>query len=76
LKNEKFPQGMNCSDFSMAAGLKFPPLAEKQEKLLLRFGTQCRFSQLPDRRDLPCEAEIPRKIRHGLPSPAAVLLIA
>ena len=54
---------MNSSDFSMAAGLKFPPLAEKQEKLLLRFGTQCRFSQLPDR-------------RHGLPSPAAVLLIA
>ena len=32
------------SDFSMAAVLKFPPLAEKQEKLLLRFGTQCRFS--------------------------------
>jgi len=28
----------------MAAILKFPPLAEKQGKLLLRFGTQCRLS--------------------------------
>ena len=67
---------MNPPHYSMAAGLKFPPLTERQEKLLLRFGTQCRFSQLPDRRDLPCEAEFPREIRHGLPSPAAVLLIA
>jgi hypothetical protein len=69
---------MNPPHYSMAAGLKFPPLAEKQEKLLLRFGTQCRLSPVAAGSTGPAryEAGFPREIRHGLPGPTALLRMA
>jgi hypothetical protein len=68
---------MNPPHYSMAAGLKFPPLTERQEKLLLRFGTQCRFSPVAAGSTEPAlRGGIPEGNRHGLPGPTALLPMA